>query len=143
MMINTNFKQYILSNITKIEFFRYIIGGIIITLTNILLFTILILLDIKYYIANLVAITVAKICGYFINKEYVYKIKNLSAKENTKQIFNYFLWRGLSGILEYFLLILFVTIFKFQPIYSKYFITVVIILFNYFSSKKFVFKKNT
>ncbi|MBR5598842.1 MAG: GtrA family protein [Alphaproteobacteria bacterium] len=121
------------------EFFRYITGGIIITLSNIAVYTVLVMFGVKIRYANLVAMFFSKTLGYGINKYYVYRTKTQNLKETGKEATKYFSVRFLTGVLDYFLLVILVEFFNFHPFITKYFVTALVIVLNYILGKYFVF----
>lgn len=125
----------------KKEFVRYVIAGASTTLVNVLLYTALVVCGTRYYIANLVAIIVAKIYGYFVNKFFVFKSHRLTWKENIHELLAYCLMRGGTGVFDYFAVLFLVGYLNFSPFYSKYAVMVIVIILNYFCSKIWIFKK--
>lgn len=127
------------------DFFRYIIGGGLTTISNILLYTILVILGMKVRYANLIAMIFSKAFGYGINKFYVFKNKSNSVKDLSKEVSKYFSTRIFTGVVEYFLLVFLVEVLNFYPFITKYIITAIVIVLNYIFSKYFVFvgKKNS
>ena len=123
------------------DFFRYIIGGGIITLVNIALYTILVFTRIKVHWANLIAIIVAKILGYFINKYYVYQSKSNDIKSIEKEAGKYVIARGFTGIVDYFSTVVLIELCNYPKYLTKYFITAIVVVLNYILGKYFVFKK--
>ena len=121
------------------EFFRYIMGGVAVTLSNILLYSFLVLFGMKVRYANLIAMIFSKIFGYVVNKYYVFKTKNNNLKDLSKEASKYFSARVFTGVLDYFLVVYFVEILDFHPFITKYVITILIIILNYLLSKYFVF----
>lgn len=132
--------MYKLKFILKNEFGRYLLGGASITLFNAMLFTIF-LYAMDYQLANLLAIVVAKIYGFLINKFFVYHSKTSSFKELSKEIGRYVLVRGSTGVLDYFGVIFLVEHVGFYPLPSKYAVMILIMAFNYIFGRLFVFKK--
>lgn len=132
------------SKIKKIlnqEFARYIIGGGIITLINIFLYTILVFLKIKIHWANLIALIVAKVLGYFINKYYVYQSRDKDIRSMGKEAGKYIIARGFTGILDYFATVILIEAYYYPKYLTKYVITAIVIILNYILGKYFVFKK--
>lgn len=125
------------------EFFRYLVGGASVTALNAGVYTVLVLLGMKFYTANLIALVAAKGYGYLVNKYFVYKTSGLSRKETAEEAGKYFFFRGLTGVLDYVLLFLMVEVLGMHPLFTKYLVMVVVILLNYILSKFFVFKKKS
>lgn len=124
------------------EFIRYLIGGAGITLLNALVYTLLLFGGMKFYLANLVALIAAKGCGYFVNKYFVYQTGGLGYKQTLKEAGKYFFYRGITGVVDYVLLFVFVQFFGWHPLFMKYVVMVIVIILNYLFSKYLVFKKS-
>ena len=130
-----------IKKISNKEFFRYIIGGGIITLVNLVLYTVLVILQMKIRWANLIALVVAKVLGYFINKYYVYQSKKSDMKSIGKEAGKYIIARGFTGVVDYFATVILVEFYHYPKFITKYFITGLVIVLNYIFGKYFVFKK--
>lgn len=130
-----------ISKLLQKEFFRYLIGGAGVTLLNAVVYTVLLFLGMKFYLANLIALVVAKGCGYFVNKYFVYQTIGLSYKQTLEEVGKYFFYRGITGVLDYALLFVFVQFLGWHPLFMKYLVMVIVIILNYLFSKYMVFKK--
>lgn len=128
--------------IIKKEFVRYLIGGGTITILNAGLYTILVLFAMKPRWANLIALVVAKLYGYFINKLFVYKSKGLTAKEARWEFARYFSARGLTGLVDYVLVLILAEGYGFNAFYTKYGVMILVIVLNYLFGKFWVFKND-
>lgn len=128
--------------IIKKEFVRYLIGGGTITVLNAGLYTILVLFAMKPRWANLIALVVAKLYGYFINKLFVYKSKGLSAKEARWEFARYFSARGFTGLVDYVLVLILAEGYGLNAFYTKYGVMVLVIVLNYLFGKFWVFKND-
>lgn len=122
------------------EFIRYIIAGASTTLLNAGLYTLLLLIGVQYYNANLAAIIITKIYAYFINKIYVYRSNCSSNKEQVAQVCKFAVTRGGTGIFDYFAVLFLVEVFGMSKYFAKYFTMAVVILLNYWLGKRYVFK---
>lgn len=129
--------------IRNTEILRYLIGGGLTTLINVMIYTILVLLTVKIRWANLIAMTVAKILSYFINKYYVYKSKSDNLKSMSKEAIKYVIARGFTGIIDYFATVILIEIYAFPKFLTKYFITFLVIVLNFLLGKYFVFEKKS
>lgn len=117
----------------------YGIFGVLTTVLNIAIYQILVLASIDYRISNLIAIIVTKIVSYLVNKRFVFRTKCKNMLELFGEMSRYILARGFTGIIDYFGVVLLVEVFKFDKIYVKYFVQVVVIVLNYILGKKAVF----
>lgn len=133
-------KEKLISLLEK-EFFRYLVGGASVTLLNAGVYTLLLLCGMQFYWANLVALVLAKGYGYVVNKYFVYKTSGLELRETLKEAGKYFFYRGITGVIDYVLLFVFVHYLGWHPLFMKYAVMVIVIVLNYLFSKYFVFKK--
>ena len=133
--------------ISRREPLRYLIGGGVITGINISLYTGLVLATMPIRWANLIALSAAKITGFFINKYYVYRTDTSGWKNTGQEAGKYVFARALTGIFEYFSVVLLVEQLGFPALMTKYVITLFVIVGNYLLGKYFVFtasaKKHT
>ena len=127
----------------KKEFIRYLIGGGTVTLLNAGLYTVLVLCSMKPRWANLIALVVAKVYGYFINKLFVYQSKGLSVKETRIEFAKYFSARALTGIVDYVFVFILVELYNYNAFLTKYGVMILVIVMNYFFGKFWVFKHGT
>lgn len=122
------------------EILLYITFGIITTILNILLFYILCKFGLKYFIANLITLIVVKIVAYICNKNFVFKSKCRNIIELIKEFIRFIIFRGLTLLIDYFGLIFLVEVLSFNKMPSKVFITILVVIINYITGKKHVFK---
>ena len=122
------------------EFVRYLIGGGTVTVLNAGIYTVLVLFAMKPRWANLIALAAAKVYGYFINKFFVYQSRGLSAKDTRLEFAKYLSARGLTGLVDYVLVLLLAEGYGFNAFYTKYGVMILVILLNYFFGKFWVFK---
>lgn len=119
------------------EFFRYLLSGVSITVVNFVLFFLFLQFNWLYQTANLCAIVLAKIYGFFINKYFVYH--SSSSASLFSEIWRYVLVRGSTGVLDYFFVLFLVEYALFSPLMSKILSLIAVILLNYILGKFFVF----
>lgn len=124
------------------ETILYGIFGSITTLLNIELYQILLYLGVEYKNANLITLIVVKSMAYIVNKFFVFNSKTESFNDLVKEIWRFTVTRGATMLLDYFGLILLVEVFDFNKSISKYITTVLVVIINYFLSKKHVFVSN-
>ncbi|NLL79570.1 MAG: GtrA family protein [Clostridiales bacterium] len=123
------------------ELFRYGIGGGSVTVINFVLYTLLVTLDVKYTVANVIALVVSKTWGYFINKFYIFRSHTHGFRETLAELIRFVAARGFTGLVDYFGVVFLVEIMQANELFSKYFIMVLIIVLNYVLGKKAVFVK--
>lgn len=121
------------------ELWSYLVFGLLTTVVNVGVFNLLFVLDVKYQLANLAALVLAKLFAYFTNKHFVFKTKTRQGFESIREFIRFVFARGFTGLVDYFGLIFLVEIVSFDPVYSKYGLQVVVIVLNYILGKKLVF----
>ena len=119
---------------------RYLAGGLSTTLLNILMFAVLSRLIPAYQVANLIAIVLTKLYGFFINKLFVFRSRNLAPNEQVRELLSYIATRGFTGLVDYFGLMLLVSGAGFDAFWSKVAVQGVVILLNYIFGKHVVFR---
>lgn len=126
------------------EIILYAIFGILTTIINIGSFYIMTsFLHINENLANNIAIIIAVLFAYFTNKDMVFHSKAEGFGENFIEFCKFILGRLFTMIIESVGGSL---LFKFVPIpaiISKCFITIIVIILNFFISKFFTFKSST
>ncbi len=127
---------------------RYLVIGILTTVVNLLVYTILEkYLKVNYNIANILAWFSAVIFAFFTNKIFVFESKSFKGKILKKEFVVFFASRVGTGVLEIASLPLVVNIgidrifFKTKGLDGKFLIGTFVVILNYFISKYFVFKK--
>ena len=132
-------KSIIQKVLTK-EVMLYIAFGVFTTVVNLGSFYVLnTLLHVDENISNFVAILLAVLFAYITNKDLVFHSKAEGAREKLTEFFKFMLGRAFTMVVEFVGgLILFKT--AIPAIISKCFITVIVIILNFFISKFFAFK---
>lgn len=132
-------KSIIQKVLTK-EVLLYIAFGVFTTVVNLGSFYVLnTLLHVDENISNFIAILLAVLFAYITNKDLVFHSKAEGAGEKLAEFLKFMLGRAFTMILEFVGgLILFKT--AIPAIISKCFITVIVIILNFFISKFFAFK---
>ena len=123
------------------EVIFYIIFGVLTTIANIATFYLLTLTGLNENIANIIAIIVAVLFAYFTNRKLVFNSTASTFKENLKEFYKFMLGRAFTMVLEMVGFYLLFNIIGVQELISKIFITVLVIILNFFISKFFAFKK--
>ena len=135
-----NIKQLFKKFLTK-EILFYIIFGVITTLINLLSFWLMnSVFNWNENLANAIAIVIAVIFAYFTNKDLVFHSDASNFKEKIVQFLKFILGRAFTMVVEWgggFVL------FKLPipNIIIKLFLTVLVIILNFFISKFFAFRK--
>ena len=122
------------------EIIMYLIFWILTTVVNIVVYFIASnVLNINYLISNATAWFLSVLFAYVTNKLYVFE---RSSKEFIKEIVAFFSSRLATGILDMFLMWLFVTVASLNDVVVKIFVNILVIIMNYIFSKLFVFRKD-
>lgn len=130
----------ILKKIFNRETILYLVVGIATMIENVLLFEVLLHCGWKYKVANFVTLVVVKLTAYILNKNLVFRSKTGSWIGLGQEFIRFLIARGATMLVDYFGLILLADGLHFNLFYSKCFITVFVIVLNYFIGKKHVFK---
>ena len=123
------------------EVILYIIFGLLTTIINLGSFYVLnSLCKWNENIANLIAILLAVLVAYLTNKDLVFHSEASGIKEKLQEFFKFMLGRAFTMIVEFLGgFVLFQT--AIPEMISKAFITIVVIVLNFFISKFFAFSK--
>ncbi|MBQ1193076.1 MAG: GtrA family protein [Lachnospiraceae bacterium] len=133
-------KQLIKKILNK-ETILYIVFGVITTIVDFLVFSIFYYgLSIDEVISNTIAWFAAVVVAFITNKLIVFNSKGHEAKELIKEIASFFLARVTSLIITDVFLV-FAAHINMNMLLAKAFISVAVIVINYFFSKLFIFKK--
>ena len=116
----------------------YIVFGIATTLVNFLAYFLLSKLSFGTAISTALAWFLSVIFAFFTNRKYVF---NASKNGFLKQLMGFFSMRIATGILDVFIMILFVDILEFNDLLIKLLSNILVIILNYIFSKFLVFKK--
>lgn len=134
-------KELIKKVFTK-EVIFYGIFGILTTIVNLASFYILNnFCKINENISNIIAIILSVLFAYFTNKDLVFHSNANTFKERSKQFIKFISGRAVTMIIEFVgCALLFLT--PIPEIVSKLFITILVVILNFFISKFFAFKNN-
>lgn len=128
--------------ILKSEKILYGLFGIITSILNIVLFQVLIWTGLDYRYSNIITLIFVKLVAYMCNKNFVFHSKTGSGLELLKEFFRFVVARGATMLVDYFGLLLLAENLHIDKLVSKCFITILVIVINYFIGKKHVFKIN-
>jgi len=123
------------------ETILYTLFGVLTSIENVVLFKILLVFIENYKMVNIITLIVVKLTAYICNKNFVFKSKTNNLYGLAAEIGRFLLARGASMLLDYFGLILMVEVMSLNILFSKFFITILVVILNYFIGKKHVFKK--
>ena len=123
------------------EIIDYIIFGGLTTMVNIVVFYIFdTLLGWPYLIANAVAIVLSILFAYITNKLFVFKTKDMTAKENIVEFLKFIGFRLVSGLADMAAMWLLVDLISIDTNIAKLLTQFIVVVLNYVFSKLFIFK---
>lgn len=125
----------------KNDVIRYIFFGVLTTGINIISYAILTSVNFDYKIATTLAWIISVVFAFITNKLYVFNSKKMRGTIVIKEFFSFTFFRLLSYFLDIFTMIIAIEYLKLDDLYSKIIANIIVIVFNYFASKYFVFKK--
>lgn len=131
-----------ISKIFNKEVILYGVFGVFTTFLSIILFQALIWLGMDYRYSNFITLIVVKLVAYLCNKNFVFHSKTESYLELMKEFFRFLVARGATMLIDYVGLIFMAEVLQADKLISKCFITVLVIIINYFIGKKHVFKES-
>lgn len=133
--------QMLMKKILTKETILYIVFGILTTLVNIGISTLLLnCFGVEGNIASTIGIIVSIIFAYFTNRKLVFNSKAKGFKENFREFLKFILGRAATMILEIVGVYLLYTVLGINYLISKLSMTVIVIIANFFLSKFFAFK---
>ena len=125
------------------EIILYLIFGGLTTLVNLVSYFVLReVFSIGINISTVIGWFLSVVFAFFTNKYFVFEATNNDKKGFLVEITGFFSARILSLLLDMLILFIFVTILKFNEALIKIISNIFVIIFNYFASKFFIFKKN-
>lgn len=120
----------------------YIVFGVLTTAINIISFFLFTRVFGMGLLASNIGAWIASVIFAFItNKIYVFDSRDYSLKVVTKELVDFTISRGATGVLDMGLMYLFVSVIHMEDMVSKIIINVIVIILNYVLSKLYVFKK--
>jgi len=119
------------------------LAGLLTTIVAFILYSALIFGGRGVVLANTVSTIVAVFFAYITNKVLVFKALNFSIKNIAKEFAKFSTNRFIVYIIDTVLLIILINILLYDPIFSKVFTSIIVIISNYIGSKKIVFKNYT
>ena len=134
------FMEKVLRKPVSREVILYIFFGVLTTVISFGLYAVLLYLNFGIVLANTISHVAAILFAYITNKIWVFKALDFSIKMIFKEFFKFLSSRVMTYVIETLLLVILVNLLLYNPILSKAFTSVVIIILNYLLSKKIVFK---
>lgn len=122
--------------------FFYLVFGIGTTVVNIVSYALFArLCGLNTIVSNILAWVLAVSFAYITNKLWVFESKCTEIVEIVNEIIKFFSCRLLTGIIDLFIMYIFVDIFFLNDIIIKCISNIIVIILNYIASKVFIFKK--
>ena len=123
------------------EVIDYIIFGGLTTLVNLIAFYIFdTLIGWPYLVANAIAIILSILFAYVTNKIFVFRTKELGAKENVLEFIKFIGFRGVSGLADMMTMWILVDLITLDTNIAKLLTQFIVVVLNYVFSKFFIFK---
>lgn len=120
----------------------YIVFGVLTTAINIVSFFLFTRVFGMGLLASNIGAWIASVIFAFItNKIYVFDSRDYTLNVVTKELVDFTVSRGATGVLDMGLMYLFVSVIHMEDMVSKIIINVIVIILNYVLSKLYVFKK--
>ena len=124
------------------EVILYVFFGVLTTLVNFVSFYVLSsLLNLEENLSNVLSIIIAIIFAYFTNRKWVFNSTADTFNKKFSEFYKFILGRLFSLVVETVGFFLLFNILGIDKLISKLFISVIIIILNFFISKFFAFKK--
>lgn len=130
----------IFNNILTYEVFSYIFFGVLTTLIGLIVYKLYLNQGFGVVFANTISTFIAIMFAYTTNKIWVFKSLNFSIKILIREFLTFLSSRFVTFIIDTILLVVLVNLLLYDPLLSKLFTSIVVILLNYIASKKIVFR---
>lgn len=124
------------------EIILYFVFGVLTTVINFVIYTILILLGVDTYISNIAAWIGAVLFAYLTNRSVVFNSKAKGKTALFKEILSFYGARIFSLVVEMLILYVCIDLIGMDQFIPKLAAQVIVIILNYILSKFIVFKKS-
>ena len=119
----------------------YIVFGVLTTAINIIaFFACSRLINLGLIPSNIIAWILSVLFAFVTNKIYVFNSKNYNFSVVLRELIDFVISRGATGILDLGLMYLFVSVIGIEDMISKIVINIIVIILNYVLSKLYEFK---
>ena len=133
--------EKIIKKICTRETILYVIFGVLTTLINIVVSTVLVkVFQVEGNLASTIGIIISILFAYFTNRKMVFNSIAETAKEKWKEFFKFILGRSFTMVIEMAGVFLLYTVLGVEYVITKVTITVIVVILNFFISKFFAFK---
>ncbi len=122
------------------EVIRYLVVGILTTVFSFLIYYLCSrVVKLDYKISIILSWFMTVIFAFFSNKIIVFKSNTNYIKDFFAEIINFFKYRILSLLIDFFLMLILVELINIYDVIAKIVVQIVIVIINYIFSKFFVF----
>lgn len=125
------------------EALSYGVFGVLTTLVNFGIFEALFIAGMDYRPANLISLVAAVLFAYAVNKAFVFRSKTSKPIELASEFARFALARGGTMLIDWFGLVVLVSLMGTSEHIGKMITTVIVIVLNYFLGKFMVFRRET
>ncbi|MCL2401198.1 MAG: GtrA family protein [Oscillospiraceae bacterium] len=122
------------------ELVSYILFGIGTTIVGFASYALFLHIGLSVALANIFSHFLAIMFAFVTNKIWVFRALNFSAKNIAKEFFKFLPSRLATLVIDTVLLKILVDVLSYDPIISKLVTSVIVVILNYLTSKKIVFK---
>ena len=134
--------EKIIKKLCTRETIFYLIFGVLATLINIVISTILVkFFQVEGNLASTIGIIISILFAYFTNRKMVFNSIAETNKEKWTEFFRFILGRSFTMAFEMAGVFLLYTVLKIEYVITKVTITVFVVILNFFISKFFAFKQ--
>ncbi len=130
----------LLHHLCNRETVSYVVFGLLTTIVNIGVFEFFLLAGLNYRVANLIALITAILFAYVVNKIFVFRTRTELPGALLREFGRFVLARGSTMVVDWFGLILLVSVLGFSEHTGKLFVTVIVVILNYVFGKFLVFR---
>ena len=121
----------------------YIFFGVCTTFVNIVSFWLMVhMFNFRAVSGSIVAWIASVIFAYITNRRWVFQSKARGTKNIFREVYSFFACRLATGVLDCFVMFLFVDIFGLDDVIIKILSNIVVVVLNYIASKIFIFKNS-
>ncbi len=124
------------------EVILYFIFGVLTTLVNFVIYTVLIFVGVNTYITNIIAWVGAVLFAYLTNRSVVFNSTAKKGRELFKETISFYGARVFSLVVEMLILYVCIDLIGMDQFIPKLAAQVIVIVLNYLLSKFIVFKKS-
>lgn len=122
------------------ELVSYVFWGIVTTVINFGGYWVMLTVGVDYRIANIISMVITKSAAYISNKYFVFRSKRDTKKALAKEVTAFIITRTLSGLIDFFGLILLVDALHMDELFGKVCMIVIVTIVNYVFGKWVVYK---